>query len=101
MFTNSTAHVQKRKQVFRVCYLVRTRAMAQMARVNFVCVTVITCLHSNCNMHDTCAAMHSCDCIVYCCKQHRSLYRPLHSVKTTDIVCRRSRSVAIFNTRIA
>ena len=57
MFTNSTAHVQKRKQVFRVCYLVQTRAMAQMARVNFVCVTVITCLHSNCNMHDTCAAM--------------------------------------------
>ena len=56
MFTNSTAHVQKRKQVFRVCYLVRTRAMA---RVNFVCVTVITCLHSNRNMHDNCAAMHS------------------------------------------
>ena len=77
--------------------------MAQMARVNFVCVTVITCLHSNRNMHDNCAAMHSC--IVYCCKQHRSLYRPLYSVETTDtcIVCRRSRSVAIFNrsTRIA
>ena len=56
MFTNSTAHVQKKKQVFRVCCLVRTRAMA---RVNFVCVTVITCLHSNRNMHDDCAAMHS------------------------------------------
>ena len=50
---------KERKQVFRVCYLVRTRAMAQMARVNFVCVTIITCLHSNHNMHDNCAAMHS------------------------------------------
>ena len=91
---------KERKQVFRVCYLVRTRAKAQMVRENCVCVTVITCLHSNRNMHDNCAAMHV-DCIVYCCKQHRSLYRPLYSVKTIDIVCRRSRSVAIFNTRIA
>ena len=29
---------------------------------------------------------------------NRSLYRPLYSVKAIDIVCRRSRSVAIFNT---
>ena len=50
---------KERKQVFRVCYLVRTRAMAQMARVNIVCVTIITCLHSNRNMHDNCAAIHS------------------------------------------
>ena len=41
------------------------------------------------------------DCSLYCCKQHRSLYRPLYSVKTIDIVCRRSRSIATFNTRIA
>ena len=68
--------------------------MAQMACVNFVCVTVIICLHDNC------AAIYTVDCSVYCCKQHRSLYRPLYSVKTIDIVCRRSRSVAIFNTRI-
>ena len=33
--------------------------MAQMARVNFVCVTVIICLHSNVKMHDNCPAMHS------------------------------------------
>ena len=62
MFTNSTTYVQRQEtgiQPFRVCYLVRTRAMAQMARVNFVFVTVITCLHSNRNMHDNCAAMHS------------------------------------------
>ena len=57
MFTNSTAQVQ-RKQVFRVCYLVRARVMAQMARVNFVCVTVIICLHSNLKMHDNCPGMH-------------------------------------------
>ena len=38
---------KERKQVFRVCYLVRARAMAHMARINFVCVTVIICLHSN------------------------------------------------------
>ena len=49
---------KERKQVFRVCYLVRARAMAQMARVNFVCVTVIICLHSNLKMHN-CPAMHS------------------------------------------
>ena len=48
---------KERKQVFRVCYLVRARAMAQMARVNFVCVTVIICLHSNFKMHDNCPAM--------------------------------------------
>ena len=41
---------KERKQVFRVCYLVRARAMAQMARINFVCVTVIICLHSNLNL---------------------------------------------------
>ena len=92
---------KERKQVFMVCYLVRTRAMAQMARVNFVCVTVIICLHSNLKVHDNCPAMHIGDCSVSCCKQHRSIYRPLYSVKTVDIVCRRSRSVAIFNTRIA
>ena len=87
---------KERKQVFRVCYLVRTRAMAQMARVNFVRVTIITCLHSNviCMII---VQLCTVDCIVYCCKQHRSLYRPLYSVKTIDIVCRRSRSVAIFN----
>ena len=28
---------KERKQVFSVCYLVRARAMAQMACVNFVC----------------------------------------------------------------
>ena len=50
---------KERKQVFGVCYLVRARAMAQMARVNFVCVTVIICLHSNLKMHDNCPAMHS------------------------------------------
>ena len=50
---------KERKQVFRVCYLVRARAMAQMARVNFVCVTVIICLHSNLKMHDNCPVMHS------------------------------------------
>ena len=33
--------------------------MAQMARVNFVCVMVIICLHSNLKMHDNCPAMHS------------------------------------------
>ena len=33
--------------------------MAQMARVNIICVTVIICLHSNLKMHDNCAAMHS------------------------------------------
>ena len=99
MFTNSTAHVQ-RKQVFRVCYLVRARAMA---RVNFVCVTVIICLHSNLKMYVRMIIVQLCtvDCSVYCCKQHRSTYRPLYSVKTIDIVCRRSPSVAIFNTRIA
>ena len=42
---------KERKQVFRVCYLVRARAMAQMARVNFVCVTPM--------MHANCLAMHS------------------------------------------
>ena len=47
---------KERKQVFMVCYLVRARAMA---RVNFVCVTVIICLHSNLKMHDNCPAMHS------------------------------------------
>ena len=49
---------KERKQVpvFRVCYLVRARAMAQMA---LVCVTVIICLHSNLKMHDNCPAMHS------------------------------------------
>ena len=68
---------KERKQVFRVCYLVRARAMAQMARVNFVCVTVIICLHSNLKMHDNCPAMQcAVDCSVYCCKQHRSIYRP-------------------------
>ena len=91
---------KEKKQVFRVCYLVRARAMAQMARVNFVCVTVIIRLHSNLKMHDNCPAM-TVNCSIYCCKQHRSLYRPLYSVKTTDIVCRRSRSVATFNTLIA
>ena len=50
---------KERKQVFRVCYLVRARAMAQMARVNFVCVTVIICLHSNLKMHGNCPVMHS------------------------------------------
>ena len=52
---------KERKQVFRVCYLVRARAMAQMAlaRVNFVCVTVIICFHSNLKMHDNCPIMHS------------------------------------------
>ena len=62
VFTNSTAHVQRKEtgiQGMLFTYLVRNRAMAQMARVNFVCVTVITCLHSNRNMHDNCAAMHS------------------------------------------
>ena len=63
MFTDFTAHVKERKQVVRLCYLVQTRAMAQMARVNFVCVTVMTCLLSNRNMYDNCAAMHSC---LYC-----------------------------------
>ena len=77
---------KERKQVFRVCYLVRARAMAQMAPVNFVCVTVIICLHSNLKMHDNCPAICTVDCSVYCCKQHRSIYRPLYSVKTMDIV---------------
>ena len=45
---------KERKQVFRVCYLMRARAMA---RVNFVCVTVIICLHTNLKMHDNCPAM--------------------------------------------
>ena len=63
--------------------------MAQMARVNFVCVTVMTCLHSNRNICMIIVQLCTVDCIVYCCKQHRSLYRPLYSVKTTDIVCRR------------
>ena len=39
--------------------------MAQMARVNFVCVTVIICLHSNLKMHDNCPVMHSGLYIVY------------------------------------
>ena len=59
MFTNSTAHVQRKETVLMVCYLVRARAMAQMACVNFVWVTVIICLHSNLKMHDNCPAMHS------------------------------------------
>ena len=59
MFTNSTAHVQRKETGIQGMLLVRTRAMAQMARENIVCVTVITCLHSNRNMHDNCAAMHS------------------------------------------
>ena len=50
---------KERKQVFRVCYLVRARAMAQMARVNFVCVTVIICLHSNLKMHARTPSRHS------------------------------------------
>ena len=50
---------KERKQVFRVCYLVRARAMAQMTRVNFVRVTVIICLHSNLKIHDNCPVMHS------------------------------------------
>ena len=74
--------------------------MAQMARVNFVCVTVTICLHPN-RRCMIIVQLYTVDCSVYCCKQHRSLYRPLYSVKTIDIVCRRSRSVAIFNTRIA
>ena len=45
---------KERKQSFRVCYLVRARAMAQMARVNFVCVTVIICLHSNLKVLEKC-----------------------------------------------
>ena len=49
MFTNSTAHVQRKETGVHGSYLVRARAMAQMARVNFVCVTVIICLHSNLN----------------------------------------------------
>ena len=74
--------------------------MGQMARVNFVCVTVIICLHSN-RRCMIIVQLYTVDCSVYCCKQYRSLYRPLYSVKTIDIVCRRSRSVAMFNTRIA
>ena len=89
---------KERNQVFGVCYLVRARAVAQMARVNFVCVTVIICLHSN-RRCMIIVQLYTVDCSVYCCKQHRSLHRPLYSVKTIDIdhiVCRRSRSVAIF-----
>ena len=33
---------KERKRVFRVCYLVRARAMAQMAPENFGCVTVVS-----------------------------------------------------------
>ena len=59
MFTNSTAHVQRKETGIHGSYLVRSTSMAQMARVNFVCVTVIICLHSNLKMHDNCPAMHS------------------------------------------
>ena len=59
MFTNSTAHVQRKETGIQGMLLLRARAMAQMAHVNFVCVTVIICLHSNLKMHDNCPAMHS------------------------------------------
>ena len=51
MFTNSTAHVQRKETGIH--------GMLFSARVNFVCVTVIICLHSNLKMHDNCPAMHS------------------------------------------
>ena len=62
MFINSTAHVQRKEtgiqgMLFSASY--SQGSAAQMARVNFVCVTVIICLHSNLKMHDNCPAMHS------------------------------------------
>ena len=59
MFTNSTAHVQRKETGIQGMLFSGARAMAQMACVKFVCVTVIICLHSNLKMHDNCPAMHS------------------------------------------
>ena len=60
MFTNSTAHVQRKETGIQgMLFSASYRAMAQMACVNFVCVTVIICLHSNLKMHDNCPTMHS------------------------------------------
>ena len=59
MFINSTAHVQRKETGIQDMLFSGARAIAQMARVNFVCVTVIICLHSNLKMYDNCPAMHS------------------------------------------
>ena len=48
-----------------VCYLVRARAMAQMARVHFVCITVIICLHSNLKGTDHVGTFMGLKCVVY------------------------------------
>ena len=61
MFTNSTVQVQRKEtdiQGMLFSASLSHGSAAQMARVNFVCVTVIICLHSNLKMHN-CPAMHS------------------------------------------
>ena len=93
MFTNSTAHVQRKETGIQgMLFSANGSRKFCMCYGNYMfafqpCMIIVQ--------------LCTVDCIVYCCKQHRSLYRPLYSVKTTDIVCRRSRICSYFNTRIA
>ena len=77
----------------RVCYLARARAMArvvlaQIELQNFAYVTVTFCIPT---VKCMTILQPDSEWTVYCWslyRSHRSLYRPLYSVKTIDIVCR-------------
>ena len=101
--TTKRLQIEAEETHYRVCYLARARAMARvvLAQIEFagaICgsrkilpmllIVTVTFLHSDRKMHDNFTAG---QWTVYCWslyRSHRSLYRPLYSAKTIDIVCR-------------